>query len=50
MIVDLGFFTANVVKLFQGGWVPAVVAAVVAGIMTIWIAGPSAAQREDAPR
>jgi KUP system potassium uptake protein len=37
--IDLGFFVANVVKLFQGGWVPAVVAVVVAGIMTVWIAG-----------
>jgi KUP system potassium uptake protein len=39
MLVDVGFFTANVVKLFQGGWVPAVVAVVVAGIMTVWIQG-----------
>jgi KUP system potassium uptake protein len=39
MIVDVGFFTANVVKLFQGGWVPAAVALVVAGIMTVWIQG-----------
>jgi KUP system potassium uptake protein len=39
LFVDLGFFIANVVKLFQGGWVPAVVAAIVAGIMTVWIFG-----------
>jgi KUP system potassium uptake protein len=37
--VDAGFFVANVVKLFQGGWVPAVVAVVVAGLMTVWIQG-----------
>jgi KUP system potassium uptake protein len=39
LIVDVGFFAANIVKLFQGGWVPAVVAIVVAGIMTVWIQG-----------
>ncbi|MBL8597715.1 MAG: potassium transporter Kup [Devosia sp.] len=39
LVVDIGFFTANVVKLFQGGWVPAAVALVVAGIMTVWIQG-----------
>jgi len=39
LLIDLGFFAANVSKLFQGGWVPAVVAAVVAGLMTIWMAG-----------
>jgi KUP system potassium uptake protein len=37
--IDLGFFVANVVKLAQGGWVPAVVAAVLAGLMVIWIVG-----------
>jgi KUP system potassium uptake protein len=37
--VDLGFFVANAIKLFQGGWVPAAVAVVVAGIMTVWIQG-----------
>ena len=39
LIVDIGFFVANVIKLFQGGWVPAVVALVVSGIMTVWILG-----------
>jgi KUP system potassium uptake protein len=37
--VDAGFFVANGIKLFQGGWVPAVVAVVVAGTMTVWIQG-----------
>jgi KUP system potassium uptake protein len=38
-LIDLGFFLANSTKLFQGGWVPAVVAAVLTGLMTIWMAG-----------
>lgn len=37
--LDTAFFGANVLKIFQGGWVPAVTAAVVAGLMWIWIAG-----------
>ena len=39
LTVDIGFFAANVIKLVQGGWVPAVVALVVSGIMTVWIQG-----------
>ena len=37
--LDTAFFGANALKIFQGGWVPAVTAAVVAGLMWIWIAG-----------
>jgi KUP system potassium uptake protein len=39
LIIDIGFFLANAAKFAQGGWVPAVVAVVLAGMMTIWIAG-----------
>lgn len=39
LVIDLTFFTSNVFKIAQGGWVPAVVAAIVAGLMTIWIQG-----------
>jgi KUP system potassium uptake protein len=39
LVLDGAFFTANVLKIFQGGWVPAAAAAAVAAIMTIWIAG-----------
>jgi len=39
LVIDLGFFAANVAKFPQGGWVPAVVATVLAGLMTIWIVG-----------
>jgi len=37
--IDGGFFAANVSKLFQGGWVPAAVAALVAVIMASWMEG-----------
>jgi KUP system potassium uptake protein len=39
LAIDVAFFVANVVKLFQGGWVPAAVALAVAGVMTVWIQG-----------
>jgi len=37
--IDAGFFVANVLKIFQGGWVPAAVAFVLAGLMAVWMAG-----------
>jgi KUP system potassium uptake protein len=37
--IDGGFFAANATKLFQGGWVPAVVAIVVGVVMWSWMAG-----------
>lgn len=39
LIIDIGFFIANAAKFAQGGWVPAVVAVVIASTMAIWIAG-----------
>ena len=39
LTIDVGFFLANVAKFPQGGWVPAVVAFVLAALMTIWIVG-----------
>jgi KUP system potassium uptake protein len=39
LIIDGGFFAANVSKLFQGGWVPAAVALSVAVIMASWMSG-----------
>ena len=38
-VIDGGFFAANATKLFQGGWVPAVVAGLVGVIMWSWMAG-----------
>ncbi|MHB1103265.1 MAG: potassium transporter Kup [Devosia sp.] len=39
LIIDLGFFIANVTKFVQGGWVPAVVATFLVVLMTTWIMG-----------
>ncbi|MDB5505481.1 MAG: trkD [Devosia sp.] len=39
LIIDLGFFISNIVKIFQGGWVPAAVAAVMAFVMWTWMTG-----------
>ncbi len=38
-VIDGSFFAANASKIFQGGWVPAVVAAVVAILMASWVGG-----------
>ena len=38
-VIDGSFFAANAAKLFQGGWVPAVVAFGVAVLMWAWMAG-----------
>ena len=38
-VIDGGFFAANASKLFQGGWVPVVVASAVAVLMWTWITG-----------
>ncbi|MBP2647665.1 MAG: kup [Gemmatimonadetes bacterium] len=39
LVVDLGFFGANLVKVESGGWIPLVVAAVIYLLMTTWSAG-----------
>lgn len=39
VVVDAGFFVANLAKFAQGGWVPAVVAIILAFIMQTWIGG-----------
>jgi len=41
LIVELAFFGANVVKFFQGGWFPLVVAGVLFTIATTWKLGRS---------
>jgi len=38
-VIDFSFFTANVIKIGQGGWVPALTAVVVAVIMAAWMNG-----------
>jgi len=39
LVIDVTFFISNVFKIAQGGWVPVVVALIVAGLMTVWIQG-----------
>jgi KUP system potassium uptake protein len=38
-VIDGSFFASNASKLFQGGWVPAVVAIMVAIVMATWMSG-----------
>jgi KUP system potassium uptake protein len=42
LVVDFGFFTANVTKVLEGGYVPLLLAATVYGVMWIWHQGTSA--------
>jgi KUP system potassium uptake protein len=42
LVVDFGFFTANVTKALEGGYVPLLLAAAVYGVMQIWHRGTSA--------
>jgi KUP system potassium uptake protein len=42
LVVDFGFFTANVTKVLEGGYVPLLLAATVYGIMWIWHRGTNA--------
>jgi len=39
LIVDLGFFTANLTKLLDGGWFPVVIAAICFLLMMTWYQG-----------
>ncbi len=39
LVVDLSFFSSNIVKIAQGGWVPVAVAVLVFTIMTTWKRG-----------
>jgi len=39
LIVDISFFVANLGKIVDGGWVPALVAVTVATIMVVWMTG-----------
>jgi KUP system potassium uptake protein len=39
LAIDLGFFAANAVKFFDGGWFPLAIGVLVFGIMTTWWRG-----------
>src|SRR5262249_53880807 len=39
LVIDLVFFSANSLKLFEGGWFPLLIAAVIAFLMLTWRGG-----------
>ena len=41
LIVDIGFFTANLAKVAQGGWIPLTLGFLIYGIMVSWRTGVS---------
>ena len=46
LLVDLGFFGANLLKLAEGGWIPLALGAVLFMIMTTWHKGILAVRRK----
>jgi len=42
LVVDCGFFAANLLKIADGGWIPLVIAAVLFLLMTTWHTGAEA--------
>ena len=42
LVLDLGFFAANIIKLNQGGWIPIVIAILIFTVMTTWKRGREA--------
>ena len=46
LIVDLAFFSANLLKIADGGWLPLSFGAIVFIVMTTWRAGTAAALRK----
>ena len=46
LLVDFVFFSANLLKIAEGGWVPLTFGALVFTIMTTWHAGVAAARRQ----
>jgi len=39
LLIDLGFFSANVLKIWQGGWLPLVLGLALFTVMTTWSGG-----------
>jgi KUP system potassium uptake protein len=39
LIIDLAFWGANILKIFQGGWVPLAIGAIIYILMTTWNSG-----------
>lgn len=39
LLLDLFFFGANILRVVEGGWVPLVIAAIIAALIQIWVKG-----------
>jgi KUP system potassium uptake protein len=39
LLIEQAFFSANILKLFEGGWVPVVIASILALVMFTWVRG-----------
>jgi KUP system potassium uptake protein len=50
LAVDLAFFSANLLKILEGGWIPLTFGALVFVIMTTWHSGVEAMRRRSAAR
>jgi KUP system potassium uptake protein len=50
LTVDLAFFSANLLKILEGGWIPLTFGALVFVIMTTWHFGVEAVHRRNAAR
>jgi KUP system potassium uptake protein len=50
LAVDLAFFSANLLKILEGGWIPLTFGALVFAIMTTWHSGIEAMRRRNAAR
>jgi KUP system potassium uptake protein len=48
LVVDLVFFSANSLKLFEGGWFPLLIAATIAFLMLTWRGGSQLVERSRA--
>jgi KUP system potassium uptake protein len=47
LLIDLAFFSANLAKIFQGGWFPLVAALVIFTIMTTWKRGSRIVNKQE---
>ena len=45
LIIDLGFFSSNLLKIAKGGWVPIVIALLIFTLMTTWNRGKRIVQK-----
>jgi KUP system potassium uptake protein len=50
LVVDIAFFSANLLKIFEGGWIPLTFGALVFITMTTWHYGVEAVHRRNAAR